>query len=116
MFNHFRDKSLADDTSSQTARMLQREDTSQVKSKSDSKKKKYWRKRERHRPPMYERDYYDEYFYDYPPPYSSSWYRHRRTIPRIRPRFGYSMESSNSEHRYTPLEPSKDERDRMNDK
>ena len=40
MFNYFRDKSLADDTSSQTARMLQREDTSQVKSKSDSKKKR----------------------------------------------------------------------------
>ena len=84
--------------------------------KSDSKKKKYWRKRERHRPPMYERDYYDEYFYDYPPPYSSLWYRHRRTIPRIRQRYGYSMESSNSDHRYTPLEAPKDERDRMNDK
>ena len=84
--------------------------------KSDSKRKKYWRKRDRQRPPMYERDYYDEYFYDYPPPYSSSWYRHRRTIPRIRSRLGYSMESSNSDYRFTPLEVPKEEKEQKSKK
>ena len=84
--------------------------------KSDSKRKKYWRKRERPRPPIYERDYYDEYFYDYPPPYSSSWYRHRRTIPRIRPRYGYNMESSKSEHRYDTIDLHNEEKERNSNK
>ena len=72
-------------------------------SKSEPKRKKYWGKRRRHRPEIYDRDdYYDEYFYEYPPPLSRSWYRNRRTMPMIRPRHGYNMESSES--RYNPLE------------
>jgi hypothetical protein len=74
-------------------------------SKSEPRRKKYWGKRRRHRPEIYDRDdYYDEYSYEYPPPFSSSWYRHRRTIPMIRPRHGYNMESGISESRYNPIE------------
>ena len=69
-------------------------------SKGEHKRTKYWSKR-RQGPKGYDRDYYDDYFYDYPPPYSSSWYRHRRPIPRIRPRYGYRMESSTSEDHYS---------------
>ena len=69
-------------------------------SKSDPKRTKYWSKR-RHGPKRYDRDYYDDYFYDYPPPYSSSWYKHRRPLPRLRPRYGYGMESSTSEDHYS---------------
>ena len=69
-------------------------------SKSETSRKRYRRKRKRTRPELYDRDYYDEYFYDYPPPLSSSWYRHRRTIPRFRPRHGYGIESSTSEDHY----------------
>ena len=72
-------------------------------SKSDGNREKYWRKRKRHHPEMYDRDYYDEYFYDYPPPYSSSWYRYRKTIPRFRPRHDYNIEASRSEDHYKAL-------------
>ena len=80
-------------------------------SKSDQKRTKYWSKR-RHGPKRYERDYYDDYFYDYPPPYSSSWYRHRRPIPRIRPRHGYRMESSTSEDHYSYADNQSNEKNR----
>ena len=83
-------------------------------SKSDGYKEKYWKKRGRHRPEMYDRDYYDEYFYEYPPPYSSSWYRYRKTIPRFRPRHGYNIESSGSEDHYTPLSLGGEEKQRRN--
>ena len=83
-------------------------------SKSDGYRDKSWRKRRRHRPERYDRDYYDDYFYDYPPPYSSAWYRYRKTIPGFRPRYGYNIESNENEDLYKALSTHREEKYRKN--
>ena len=72
--------------------------------KRSSDRYKYLRNRRRHLPEMYDRDYYDDYFYDYPPSHSSSWYKYRRAIPRFRPRQGYNPETSESRDTYTAFD------------